>query len=108
MYAVYHCYDVDGGFGDAISKSEIIAIFQTKELANTYATRWNDPHIYSKPYDKLVCGLLEVRELGPMLSEKDLDRPPMDISPVVDWAFNPNSDWYENNGDAFDDDEDED
>lgn len=103
MYAVYHVYDVDGGFGDAVERDDMIAIFPTEELAKAYVAKWNNPHVYAVPYQELQCGLLEVRILPPMMNEKDIDRSP--------WAFDPENNRYENCDKAYDpfsDDDDED
>lgn len=34
IYLVNHCFDVDGGFGDAISQEEVICSFDNREDAN--------------------------------------------------------------------------
>lgn len=34
IYLVNHCFDVDGGFGDAIPQEEVICSFDNREDAN--------------------------------------------------------------------------
>lgn len=63
IYQVIHEYDVDGGFGDAIPKSDVITMFSTKEMAEDFVKKYAKPHIYAQPYDKLKCGDLEIREV---------------------------------------------
>ena len=57
-YGVFHRYDEDGGFGDAIRQKDLICIFDSEEK-------------YSEPYDMLYCGELEVRELPTTYDETE-------------------------------------
>lgn len=63
-YAVFHKFDVDGGFGDAISKEEFICIFDTLEQAEEFKKKYENPHVYDTPYAELWCGILDIRELS--------------------------------------------
>ena len=36
IYLVKHCFDVDGGFGDAIYQEEVICGFDNREDANEF------------------------------------------------------------------------
>ena len=62
IYQVFHYYGVDGGFGDCILKSDIIATFVNPEDAKAFANHFAKPHVYDKPYDYLDCGNLVVVE----------------------------------------------
>ena len=63
VFGVFHKFDVDGGFGDAITEEELICTFDTLEKAEEFKKKYEDPHIYECPYDDLECGELIVREL---------------------------------------------
>lgn len=63
MYGVYHLYDVDGGFGDAVEQEELVGICDTEEEADDYVTAWDDPYVYEVPYRHLYCGCLIVKEI---------------------------------------------
>ena len=63
MFGVFHKYDVDGGFGDAIEESDLICVFKTVEEANDFVEKYEKPHVYDVPYCELYCGVLEVQEL---------------------------------------------
>lgn len=64
IYLVKHCFDVDGGFGDAISQEEVICGFDNREDANEFIEKYSNPHIYDSPYASLECGILQVEELN--------------------------------------------
>ena len=70
-FGVFHIFDVDGGFGDAIGQQELICIFDTEEQANEFKTKFEKPHVYDRPYQALECGKLEVKELPTSYDEKD-------------------------------------
>ena len=70
-FGVFHIFDVDGGFGDAIGQKELICIFDTEEQANEFKTKYEKPHVYDCPYQCLECGKLEVKELPTSYNEKD-------------------------------------
>lgn len=63
IYQVLHLLDVDGGFGDAISTSEVLYTFTRKEDADKFVERYNNPHVYDKPYAELWGGCLEIHEM---------------------------------------------
>ena len=69
MFGVFHKYDVDGGFGDAISNEDLICVFKTVEEANDFVEKYENPHVYDVPYNELWCGTLEVRELPTVFNE---------------------------------------
>ena len=63
MYQVVHCYDTDGGFGDAVSEERVVAVFEDEDDAKAFISKFEKPHVYFVPYDELMCGTLEPREL---------------------------------------------
>lgn len=64
IYLVKHCFDVDGGFGDAILQEEVICGFDNREDADEFVEKYSNPHIYDSPYASLECGVLRVEELN--------------------------------------------
>lgn len=71
MFGVFHKYDVDGGFGDAISERDLICVFKTAEEANDFVEKYEKPHVYDVPYCELWCGTLEVQELPTTYNEEN-------------------------------------
>ena len=63
MYGVFHHFDTDGGFGDAIRQEELICVFEDLEMAEAFKKKYERPHIYETPYDDLECGELIIKEL---------------------------------------------
>ena len=63
IYEVVHLYDVDGGFGDAIGREDVIARFAEESKAKEIVEKYAKPHIYEKPYASLYCGELVVHEV---------------------------------------------
>lgn len=54
MYAVFHWYHVDGGFGDPVYTEEMKGIVSaTEEEIAEYVRKWDKPIIYEKPYGNL-------------------------------------------------------
>lgn len=70
-FGVFHIFDVDGGFGDAIGQKELVCVFDTEKEANEFKTKYEKPHVYDCPYQTLECGKLEVKELPTTYNEKD-------------------------------------
>ena len=70
-FGVFHIFDVDGGFGDAIGQKELICVFDTVEEAWDFIKKYEKPHVYDCPYQCLECGQLELRELPTTYNEKD-------------------------------------
>ena len=62
IYDVIHIYDEDGGFGDAVTCEEKILTFEKEEDADKFVELFSKERVYDKPYMKLYCGTLEVRE----------------------------------------------
>lgn len=71
MFGVFHKYDVDGGFGDAVSERDLICVFKTAEEANDFVEKYEKPHVYDVPYCELYCGTLEVQELPTTYNEEN-------------------------------------
>ena len=63
IFGVFHVYDVDGGFGDAVGCKDLLCVFASKEEANAFVKTYSKPHIYEVPYLELECGRLVVEEL---------------------------------------------
>jgi hypothetical protein len=60
IYLVMHNYDVDGGYGDAIGTTDVVAAFDNEVAANAFVEKYNNLHVYKSPYDNLYCGNLHV------------------------------------------------
>lgn len=71
MYIIEHCFDVDGGFGDAVPVRTTIGCVETEEEANAYIEKWSNPEIYDKPYADLEHKRLEAKEIKPLDINKD-------------------------------------
>lgn len=69
IFGVFHIFDVDGGFGDSISKEDLICTFNSEEEAKNFIKKYEKPHVYDFPYH--ACGTLELRELPTTYNEKD-------------------------------------
>ena len=72
IYSVFHNYDVDGGFGDAVGCTDLIAIFEKEEDAEAYVEKYNNPHVYEEPYASLYAGELTIKE-NEIVLHKDFD-----------------------------------
>ena len=63
IYLVYETYDEDGGFGDAVTCERVVNAFLHKADADAFKEKYDNPHVYDKPYTSLYCGGLDVREI---------------------------------------------
>lgn len=63
IYTVYEIYDVDGGFGDAISQTRDICTFTNKEDAYAFKEKYDKPFAYYRGYNNLWCGTIRVKEI---------------------------------------------
>ena len=61
IYNVYHEYDTDGGFGDAIAQSDLVATFATETDAKAFVEKYSKPYVYDRPYAALYCNQLIIR-----------------------------------------------
>ena len=111
LFGIYHGYDVDGGFGDAVCQEDLLFVSNSKETAEAYAKKWDNSHVYDKPYANLYCGELFVKELPPLcVTAETLDVPPWELAkqlPYCDhsWveeSFLPSCDGKEGNGPSED------
>ena len=100
LYMIEHWYDVDGGFGDAVLQTEVVAVTDDKAKAYEYVDKYNNPQAYDKPYATLYCHELRVREIK--IEELDLDKDPF----ADDDRFSAQMEWYKDM--QLDDEEDED
>ena len=71
IFGVFHIFDVDGDFGDAISQEELICTFNSEEEAKDFIKKYEKPHVYDIPFHALECGKLKLRELPTTYNEKD-------------------------------------
>ena len=72
MLGVVHCYDVNGGFGDAIPIKELILVTLSRKEAEDFVKSYAAPHIYEEPYAPLKCGELVVEELPTSTDKVDM------------------------------------
>ena len=64
LFGVYHVYDVDGGIGDAVEKSDFVGcIYATDEEAKAYVKKWSKPKVYATPYAKLWHHVVVLKEV---------------------------------------------
>lgn len=56
IYLVNHCFDVDGGFGDAIPQEEVICGFDNREDANGFVEKYSNPEYYVAAEPPVRCG----------------------------------------------------
>ena len=63
IFGVFHIYDVDGGFGDAVEVKDLILVCVSKEEATEVVKSFSNEHTYRVPYEELKCGKLVVEEL---------------------------------------------
>lgn len=62
IFQVVHQYEVDGGFGDAVNREEIVATFADKNEAFEFKNKFENIQVYDMPYAALHCGKLFVTE----------------------------------------------
>lgn len=74
IYLINHVYDVDGGFGDAVSCEDTMFATENKDLAEQYVKKYSNPEIYDSPYSDLYRHELIIKEYD--LEEPDLERNP--------------------------------
>lgn len=54
LYNIFHVYDVDGGFGDAVTREKHIGLVEaTEEEVKEFLAVWDKPRIYDHPYSDL-------------------------------------------------------
>ena len=86
IYNVYHAYDVDGGYGDAVPVETYVATFESETDAKAFVKKYSNPYVYKKPYEELYCNYYIIRESELVThAEFDLNDTPKDYG-----AFIPN------------------
>lgn len=84
IYSVYHSYDIDGGYGDAVCTDEHVATFANKADAKAFVEKYNNPYIYDKPYDELCCNEFFIREMEIITpAEFDINKTPQDYGVYI-------------------------
>jgi len=64
FYAIFHGYDTDGGFGDAIPQETMMGIVEaTEEEIEAFIKKWDKPVVYDHPYDDLCCHNVRAEEI---------------------------------------------
>ena len=81
VFQVIHDYDVDGGFGDAVGCSDVIATFKDQKDAEAFIEHFARPIVYDKPYSELHCGELRMEPVQ-IIEHNDL------------WKFHKNQFWW--------------
>lgn len=85
IYIVQHVLDVDGGFGDAVTKEEKVAAFSSREDAEDFVKKYEFPNIYDRPYANLWQGYLAISEMG-VVSHQEY---PSYKCETIDWLPTP-------------------
>lgn len=81
VFQVIHDYDEDGGFGDAIPCSDVVATFKDEKDAKAFVEAFANPIVYDKPYNELNCGFLRINKVH-VVEHGDL------------WKFHRNQFWW--------------
>ena len=64
FYAIFHGYDTDGGFGDAIPQETMMGIVEaTEEEIEAFIKKWDKPIVYDHPYADLCCHHVYAQEI---------------------------------------------
>lgn len=64
LYAIYHGYTQDGGYGDGIwAEDHVGTVYATEDEINAYIEKYNKPEVYEKPYDELTCHHVRAEEI---------------------------------------------
>ena len=74
IYIIIHCYDVDGGFGDAIPDETPLFATKSKTKAEAYVAKYSNPEVYASPYADLYHHELRIKEIN--LKEPDINVDP--------------------------------
>lgn len=65
LYAIFHGYDEDGGFGDAVWVENLTGVvWATDEEIAAYLERYDKPEVYDHPYADLTCHSLRAEKLS--------------------------------------------
>lgn len=83
LYAIYHIYDEDGGFGDAVCIRDMVGVvWATKEELDAFLKQWDKMEVYDIPYATLTCHAIEAEAIEPT-----------DISQFKPYSTDPD-DWF--------------
>lgn len=76
LYIVRHIYDVDGGFGDAISNENVVGVVRcTEEEIKNFENKYGKTEVYDVPYADLTCHTIFIDEINP-ISITELEKDP--------------------------------
>lgn len=79
IYNVYHVYDIDGGYGDAVREKDFVAAFVSETDAKAFVEKYNAPYVYDEPYNSLCCNEYCIRETEIITHEEfDINKNPKD------------------------------
>ena len=74
IYLVMHKFFDEDRDGNTMPGEEIITSFSTKETAERFVLKWNNPHSLPKPYNGIYLGELYIKELT--LDSANIDEDP--------------------------------
>lgn len=88
-FNIFHEYETDGGFGDAVCQCDLIATVEaTKEEIDAFVKEWNHPRIYDRPYAELsehtiYAEPVEITKLSEVVpyNPEDKDKPDLPEKP---------------------------
>lgn len=64
LWAIYHGFDEDGGFGDAIYTEEMVGVVQATETEiEDFVEKYDNPIVYDHPYDDLTAHHIRVEKI---------------------------------------------
>ena len=71
---------IDGGFGDACGREDLVAFCKDKEMAERYVEEHSKPEVYARPYNELYHHMLEVRDLSDVMeiTEENFKKSPFE------------------------------
>lgn len=74
IYGVFHGYDVDGGYGDAVGCEDPVFFTTSKEEAEAWAKKWSTGEVYAE----LTMNNFSVREFD-LLDTVDINKRPKEF-----------------------------
>ena len=67
LWAIYHGYSVDGGYGDAIWEEEMTcAVEATEAEIEEFVKKYDNPIVYDRPYDDLTAHHIRAEKIVSM------------------------------------------
>jgi len=76
MFNIYHHFDVDGGFGDAVSNKTLVATVEcTEDEVKAFIEKYDNPEVYDTPYASLYRHHLTY-EMVETVSLSDIENDP--------------------------------